>query len=55
MANYTKGIVAGVGVLVFAAKTFFDLDLSSQADNFVNLGIAIATAIGVISLPNKDA
>lgn len=54
MDKYNKGIVAGVGLVVFIAKTFFDLDLSEQASNLVDVTIMALTAFGVYAIPNAS-
>lgn len=54
MEQYRKGIVAGVMFLAFIAKTYFDLDLSDQTDNLIDIALAGMTVAGVYWIPNAE-
>ncbi len=54
ISKYWKSVLATVGAVVVAAEAVVD-DAVVTDNEWVNLGIAALTAVGVFLVPNRDA
>ena len=56
MNRYRKFIVAALGAAVVAVNTFFGAGIGlAEVQDFITVGTALLTALGVERIPNEEA